>query len=352
MSSSAVSRRKDAASLDKGGPESKAPQKRVVGQPLDLLQSQSGAQPTGRPGSAPRMFGASLAEIFSAPGYDCRLEGSHEKPDFAVTRLQSGPRPADKAPAYPADDALLVCVSLTPTAMGHWRARYKGREVGVTRAIPFATTVLDLLCSMEMWVRGPFDYLHYYLSAQLLTRVALDNGVAAAYELREAFFIEDLVVAQLTRSILSRVRHGEPLDKLALDQIAMLLGAHVLQRYCGAQKVATSARRGLHPWQKLRAEEMLRAQLEGNITIKELATACSLSDSHFARGFRTSFGISVHQHLIRLRIERAKSLLLQANKQLAEIAQRSGFCDQAAFTRTFSRVERMTPSRWRKCNGG
>jgi transcriptional regulator GlxA family with amidase domain len=97
---------------------------------------------------------------------------------------------------------------------------------------------------------------------------------------------------------------------------------------------------------------MLRSRLEGNITIKELAVACSLSESHFARRFRTSFGISVHQHLIQLRIEHAKTLLAQANKQLAEIAQLSGFCDQAAFTRTFSKVERMTPSRWRRCNGG
>jgi AraC family transcriptional regulator len=351
MSPSAVSRRKDANALDKGDPESKA-LKRIVGQPLKLPQTQSGAQPTGRPGFPPRLFGSSLAEIFSAPDYDCRLEGSHEKPDFAVTRLRSGPRPAEKAPAYPADDALLVCVSLTPTAIGQWRARYKGREVGVTRAIPFATTVLDLLCSMEMWVRGPFDYLHYYLSAPLLKRIALDNGVAPSYELREAFFIEDLVVAQLTRSILSPVTQGEPLDKLTLDQIAMLLGAHVLQRYCGAPQVGKSAGRGLQAWQKLRAEEMLRSQLEGNITIKELAAACSLSESHFARSFRRSFGTSVHQHLIRLRIERAKRLLSQANKQLVEIAQLSGFCDQAAFTRTFTRVERMTPSRWRKCNSG
>jgi AraC-like DNA-binding protein len=203
---------------------------------------------------------------------------------------------------------------------------------------------------MEMWVRGPFDYLHYYLSAALLKRIALDNGVAPAYELREAFFIEDLVVAQLTRSILSPVRHGEPLDRLALDQIAMLLGAHVLQRYCGAPKVAKSSGRGLRAWQKLRAEEMMRSRLEGNITIKELAAACSLSESHFARSFRASFGTSVHQHLIQLRIERAKTLLSRANKQLAEIAQLSGFCDQAAFTRTFSKVERMTPSRWRRCN--
>ena len=330
MSQSVVS---PAKSPNKRGPKSKAPLKRIV-----------------KRRSVPRMFGSSLAEIFSAPDYDCRLAGSHEKPDFAVTRLRSGPMPTDKAPAYPADDALLVCVSLTPTAIGQWRARYQGREVGVTRAIPFATTVLDLLCSMEMWVSGPFDYLHFYLSAPLLKRIALDNGVAPTYGLRDAFFIEDLVVAQLTRSVLSPVRHGEPLDRLALDQIAMLLGAHVLQRYCGTPRVATAARHGLQPWQKIRAEEMLRAQLEGNITIKELADACSSSESHFARSFRTSFGTSVHQYLIQLRIERAKTLLLQVNKQLAEIAQLSGFCDQAAFTRTFSRVERMTPSRWRKCN--
>jgi hypothetical protein len=168
MSPSPVSWRKDASTLGTGGPESKTALKRVVGQRLLLPQTSTCAQPNGWPGSAPRMFGSSLAEIFSAPDYDCRLEGSHEKPDFAVTRLRSGPRPAEKAPSYPTDDALLVCVSLTPTAIGQWRARYKGREVGVTRAIPFATTVLDLLCSMEMWVRGPFDYLHYYLSAALV----------------------------------------------------------------------------------------------------------------------------------------------------------------------------------------
>jgi AraC-like DNA-binding protein len=95
---------------------------------------------------------------------------------------------------------------------------------------------------------------------------------------------------------------------------------------------------------------MLRAQLQGNITIKELATACSLSESHFARCFRRSFGTSVHQHLIELRIECAKTLLSQDQTPLAEIAQLSGFCDQAAFTRAFRKAERMTPSRWRKGN--
>jgi AraC-like DNA-binding protein len=205
---------------------------------------------------------------------------------------------------------------------------------------------------MEMWARGPFDYLHYYLSQGLLERIALDNGVSTSFRLEESFFIEDLVVAQMTKSILTPVEHSEPLDRLALDQIAMVLGAHTLQTHCGAPRFQVGPRRGLEAWQKLRAVEMLRAQLEGNITVKELASACSLSASHFARGFRVSFGTSVHQRLIQLRIERAKNLLFRSNKTLVEIALLSGFYDQAALSRTFRRVEHMSPSRWRGLNNG
>jgi AraC-like DNA-binding protein len=183
-----------------------------------------------------------------------------------------------------------------------------------------------------------------------LKSVACENEIATPSGLQEAFFVEDLVVAQLTRSILFQVRHGEPLDKLELDQVAMLLSAHVLQRYCGALRAARSPRSGLQSWQRIQAEELLRAQLDGNISIKELATACSLSPSHFARGFRRSFGTSVHQYLIRLRLEKAKALLTRTKKKLSEIATLSGFCDQAALSRAFSRAEQETPSRWRRHN--
>lgn len=307
-------------------------------------------QPVHHAKSNALMFGSSLADVFRTPAYDCRSLGTDHKPEFAVTRLRSGPRDMEQAPTYPPDQAVLICVSLTPSAIGQWQALYNGKQVGVTRAIPFATTFIDLNCRMEMWVRGPFDYLHYYLSQRLLERIALDNGVSTSFRLQEAFFIEDLVVAQMTKSILTPVEHGEPLDRLALDHIAMVLGAHTLQAHCGAPKFGAGPRRGLEAWQKLRTEEMLRTHLEGNITVKELASGCSLSESHFARCFRTSFGRSVHQRLIQLRIEHAKDLLSRTSKSLVEVALLSGFCDQAAFTRSFSRMEHITPSHWRRAN--
>src|SRR5258708_26934596 len=127
------------------------------------LETLPGLQVEGESSMNARMFGSSLAEVFSTPAYDCKLIGSDQRPVFAVTGLCSGPRELEKAPIYPADQAVLICVSLTPSAIGQWQALYNGNRVGVTRAIPFATTFLDLSCPMEMWVRGPFDYLHYYL---------------------------------------------------------------------------------------------------------------------------------------------------------------------------------------------
>src|SRR5246127_3379004 len=204
-----------------------------------------GIRAASSPKSDARMFGASLADVFRVPAYDCRAVGPDQKPEFAVTRLRSGPREMEKAPAYPPDQAALICVSLTPSAIGQWQALYNGKKVGVTRAIPFATTFIDLNCRMEMWVRGPFDYLHYYLSQGLLERIALDNGVSTSFCLQEAFFIEDLMVAQMPKSILTPVGGGEPLDRLGLDQIAMVLGAHTLQGHCGAPKFAVGPRHGL-----------------------------------------------------------------------------------------------------------
>jgi AraC family transcriptional regulator len=302
-----------------------------------------------KPGSP--LYGRSLAEVFRTPDYDCRVIGPDQEPEFAVTRLRSEASIEEKAPEYQSDNAILICVSLTPARLNQWHAVYNSRRVGVTQTIPFATAFIDLNCRMEMWVRGPFDYLHYYLSARLLNQILLDNGIAPSFRLREAFFIEDLVAAEMTKSILAPVAYNEPLDRLALDHVAMVLGAHTLQTRCGVDKFAVVPKHGLEAWQKLRTEEMLRAHLKGNITVRELATASSLSPSHYARCFRRSFGISIHQRLIKLRVERAKELLSKTDKPLSEIALLSGFCDQAAFARTFRRIERNTPSNWRRVNG-
>jgi AraC-like DNA-binding protein len=88
--------------------------------------------------------------------------------------------------------------------------------------------------------------------------------------------------------------------------------------------------------------------MHGRLRLSEIARECGLSTSHFARSFKTSFGISTHQWLLQHRIEHAKQLMSQTAISLIEIAVQSGFNDQAAFTRTFHQVVGVSPGRWRR----
>ncbi len=159
---------------------------------------------------------------------------------------------------------------------------------------------------------------------------------------------DDLVVAQITRSILPFLGRSDALSVLALDQFSLILGAHLIQHYGVLQKATRNSKGGLAPWQKRRASEILHENLRGSIRLSEVAHECGLSTSHFARSFKMSFGISTHQWLIQHRIDHAKELMMQTTMSLIEIAVQSGFNDQAAFTRTFHQLVGVSPGTWQR----
>jgi len=88
--------------------------------------------------------------------------------------------------------------------------------------------------------------------------------------------------------------------------------------------------------------------MQGRIRLSDIARECGLSVSHFARSFKTSFGISTHQWLIQHRIDHAKELMSDTTMSLIDIAIQSGFNDQQAFTRTFHQLAGVSPGRWRR----
>jgi hypothetical protein len=67
-----------------------------------------------------KFYGANLAEVFRTPLYDCSLKNVSGVPDFALTRLKGGSMEMQRAPAYPEDRAMLICVALAPTPVDRW----------------------------------------------------------------------------------------------------------------------------------------------------------------------------------------------------------------------------------------
>jgi AraC-like DNA-binding protein len=111
-------------------------------------------------------------------------------------------------------------------------------------------------------------------------------------------------------------------------------------------------RGGLVAWQKRRLTAYIDDHLAERIRVEDLAKLLDLSESHFGRAFRRTFGTSAHAYLTRRRIEVAQSLMLTTREPLSAIALHCGLSDQSHFTRVFRRIVGETPYAWRRTRRG
>ena len=87
--------------------------------------------------------------------------------------------------------------------------------------------------------------------------------------------------------------------------------------------------------------------LEGDLSTDRLAEIAEMPRRAFTAAFREAAGVSVHQFILRRRVDRAAELLEHGDLPLAEIAQRSGFTHQAHMNRVVTRLKGLSPGRLR-----
>jgi AraC-like DNA-binding protein len=267
---------------------------------------------------------------------------------FAVTRLQSDTGIPDRTTRVPSEAALHISVSILPVPLRAYELWIDGKAVDVPYIPSLRTSVMDLQSDPVCWVGAGFDYAHYHVPKAGLDEIARDHGVEPVGSYKFAICEHDIVLAQLTRYVFPLIGSRDWTGSLALDQFSLILGTHVLRTYAGLPPSAATKRGGLAPWQARRAAEMIRESLDGAIHLADMARECGLSVSHFTRAFRKSFGMPPYRWLLERRIDHGKALLATSDLPIADIAIRSGFSDQAAFTRAFGRVVSDSPGRWRR----
>ena len=84
-----------------------------------------------------------------------------------------------------------------------------------------------------------------------------------------------------------------------------------------------------------------------NLTLEEVASLAGFSKYHFARLFKQYTNSSFYKFLNQKRIEYAKSLLLDPELAVTEVAAQSGFSSLSAFLRMFKQLNLCTPTEFR-----
>ena len=85
-----------------------------------------------------------------------------------------------------------------------------------------------------------------------------------------------------------------------------------------------------------------------NITIDDIAAAAMKSRDHLSHLFTRTAGISIKQYLINLRINHAKFLLSETDRNISEIAEECGYGELNFFSRQFRNSEKISPSEFRR----
>jgi len=98
----------------------------------------------------------------------------------------------------------------------------------------------------------------------------------------------------------------------------------------------------------LLAKEYLHSNSNKNVRLEDVADYCCLSINHLLRTFKNAYGLSPHQYLMQLRLDRAKGLLKATNYSLSDITCLVGFESVSSFVRLFKSSVGTTPFKYRK----
>jgi len=182
------------------------------------------------------------------------LDGKSEVPSefrtpstFTITRLRSKVGLPDRITKRSAVPALLVSVSLAALPKSGYQLWTEDKLIPTSAIDPFRSNVIDFASGPTCWAGCAFDYLHYSVPREGLDDIARDLGFGTVKDYRLAVLEDDLVVTQITKSILPFVGRSDSPSLLALDQFSLILGAHLLQRYGVLQKAARARKGGLAP---------------------------------------------------------------------------------------------------------
>jgi len=101
----------------------------------------------------------------------------------------------------------------------------------------------------------------------------------------------------------------------------------------------------------VQAEVFMERNFYRTLRRRDVAQAVHLSEPHLGRVFRSATGKTVLQRLTEIRMAQARSLLLETDLTVTQIALDVGISSFSHFTYTFKKASGLTPSDYRKVRG-
>lgn len=97
-----------------------------------------------------------------------------------------------------------------------------------------------------------------------------------------------------------------------------------------------------------RAKSFIKDNQAEDLSLGQVAKAVNASTFYFCKMFKKATGLNFTEYLSRVRVEKAKNLLLNPNLRISEIAYEVGFQSLTHFNRVFKKIVGQSPTDYRQ----
>lgn len=99
----------------------------------------------------------------------------------------------------------------------------------------------------------------------------------------------------------------------------------------------------------LKVQEWIEANHAQGITIARMGREVGMAERTLKRRFQLATGLAPNLYVQKVRVEKAKKLLLATDQSIKEIAYEVGYENVSFFVRVFKTQVGLPPAQWRKC---
>jgi AraC family transcriptional regulator len=197
------------------------------------------------------------------------------------------------------------------------------------------------------WV-GLMNVQHLQLGISDAALLASSDGAYGEVELHYSRKFADKRLSAMVTAVHAEMAAGFPSGRLFLDSIEQAMAVTLVNGHAVRHRAVQLYKGGLGSARLRRIKELVRAKLEDDLSLDEMAESVGLSTAHFARMFRKSTGQTPHQFVLRQRVERAKAMLRAPDARVLDVAVACGFKTQQHFAQVFRDIWGISPTEFRQ----
>lgn len=186
------------------------------------------------------------------------------------------------------------------------------------------------------------------VAPNLLQTAARDSGLDSnTITLRSRFHIRDLQIEHIAWALKKEMEQGSPSGRLYRDSLATALAVHLLRNHSSLAHPVERTNGRMSPGKLKQVLMFIEDHLAQDLSLAEIAGAAGISVSHCNVLFRACMGVSIHQYVIRRRVERAAWMLQESRLPISHIALETGFAHQSHLAMHMRRILGTSPRKLR-----